>query len=219
MPTKDYIPHKEADLFRWVQDFTYALAKNGARWQIPPAETAALVDKRDVFNDYFNEMISSERTKTLTAKKNEAKKELVAAIRAMVRFRFNNPAITDTDRVIAGLPPRDRVRTPHESVEERVDFTLELRGVREILVDFWIFGETHKAKPQGYDGAVVIWDVLGTPPERPESLTRHTMASRTPYAIEFDETERGKTVYVALAWQNERGLTGQWSVIKSAVIP
>jgi hypothetical protein len=71
----------------------------------------------------------------------------------MVRFRFNNPIITNADRIAAGLPPRDLVRTPHESVTERVDFTLD------------------------------------------------------------------KTVYVALARQNERGLIGQWSVIKSAVIP
>jgi len=32
-------------------------------------------------------------------------------------------------------------------------------------------------------------------------------------------TERGRTVYIALSWQNERGLIGQWSEIQSAVIP
>ena len=37
--------------------------------------------------------------------------------------------------------------------------------------------------------------------------------------IHFDETERGKTVYVALTWQNERGIRGQWSDIKSAIVP
>ena len=34
------------------------------------------------------------------------------------------------------------------------------------------------------------------PPERPEDLKRRANASRTPYTIEFDETERGKKVYV-----------------------
>ncbi|MDR2597616.1 MAG: hypothetical protein LBC76_09910 [Treponema sp.] len=37
--------------------------------------------------------------------------------------------------------------------------------------------------------------------------------------LEFDETERGRTVYIALSWQNERGLIGQWSEIQNAVIP
>jgi hypothetical protein len=45
------------------------------------------------------------------------------------------------------------------------------------------------------------------------------MASRTPKSITFDETERGRTVYVALAWQNNRGNIGQWSEIQNAIIP
>jgi hypothetical protein len=42
---------------------------------------------------------------------------------------------------------------------------------------------------------------------------------RTQHTLKFDETDRGKTVYIALQWQNERGITGQWSDIKSTVIP
>jgi hypothetical protein len=34
-----------------------------------------------------------------------------------------------------------------------------------------------------------------------------------------DEGQRGKTVQIALAWQNERGIIGQWSEYKSAIIP
>jgi hypothetical protein len=45
------------------------------------------------------------------------------------------------------------------------------------------------------------------------------MASKTPHAIPFQEEERGRTVYIAAAWQNERGNIGQWSEILSAVVP
>jgi hypothetical protein len=45
------------------------------------------------------------------------------------------------------------------------------------------------------------------------------MASKTPHALEFTEEERGKTVYIAATWQNERGIIGNWSEIQSAVIP
>jgi hypothetical protein len=45
------------------------------------------------------------------------------------------------------------------------------------------------------------------------------MASRTPFILHFEETERGKTVYVSIAWQNERGILGQWSEYKSAIVP
>jgi hypothetical protein len=45
------------------------------------------------------------------------------------------------------------------------------------------------------------------------------MASKTPHTLEFTEEDRGKRVYVSACWQNERGLTGQWSDIQNAVIP
>jgi hypothetical protein len=38
-------------------------------------------------------------------------------------------------------------------------------------------------------------------------------------AFPFEEEERGSTVYIAAAWQNERGNIGAWSEILSAVIP
>jgi hypothetical protein len=60
---------------------------------------------------------------------------------------------------------------------------------------------------------------LDTPPAEPDNLTRHSMASKTPHAIQFTEEERGRTVYIAASWQNERGNIGQWSEIQSAVVP
>jgi len=76
-----------------------------------------------------------------------------------------------------------------------------------------------RTKPHGYDGAVVILGIRDTPPERPEDLTHHTMASRTPHTLTFEETQRGQAVQIALALQNECGHLGQWSEYKNAVIP
>jgi hypothetical protein len=69
------------------------------------------------------------------------------------------------------------------------------------------------------DGAVLVWDILDAPPVNHDNLTHHTMASKTPYPLYFTEEDRGKRVYVALCWQNERGITGQWSDIKDAIVP
>ena len=118
-----------------------------------------------------------------------------------------------------GLPNRDIIRTDHVEVSETVEFELKLKNIREIRVHFWIKDASHKAKPAGYDGAVIIWDVLDAPPQRPEDLTRHIMASRSPHVLHFDETERGRHVFIAMAWQNARGHLGKWSEIESAVIP
>jgi hypothetical protein len=125
----------------------------------------------------------------------------------------------DPDYVRLGLRPPDRIRTEHTIVNELVEFDLSLRGIREVVVNFWIKGADHRAKPAGYDGSVLVWDTLPAPPERPTDLAEHTMASRSPHIIEFDESDRGKTVYIALQWQNERGLTGPWSEMQTAVVP
>jgi len=155
----------------------------------------------------------------LTTEKNRVRLASERALRHFVNRFLRFEPVTDLDRDKMGIPNRDLIRTPHIDVTEVVEFETKLRNIREVLVNFWIKGQTHKAKPAGYDGAVLIWDVLDTPPTSTHDLTLHTMASRTPHALEFAEEERGKTVYIAAAWQNERGLIGQWSEIQSAVIP
>jgi hypothetical protein len=118
-----------------------------------------------------------------------------------------------------GVPNHDTIRTDHTVVTEMVDFVIHLSKIRELVLDFWIQGMANKAKPAGYDGAVIIWDIRGTPPENPDALMHHTMASRRPFTLHFEEANRGKTVFIALAWQNERGIIGQWSEFKSAIVP
>jgi hypothetical protein len=118
-----------------------------------------------------------------------------------------------------GIPVHDEIRTTHGAPTELVEFFFKLKGIRSIEVHFKVMGASDKAKPYLYDGAVIIWDVLDKPPVQPDDLNRHTLASRTPHTLAFNETERGKTVYVALCWQNEKAQLGPWSEIQSAVIP
>jgi len=87
------------------------------------------------------------------------------------------------------------------------------------VVDFKVAGAAHKAKPTNYDGAVIIWGMLDREPSSRDELPRHIMASRTPCTLSFEEAERGKRVWVALSWQNERGITGPWRGYKSAIVP
>jgi hypothetical protein len=52
-----------------------------------------------------------------------------------------------------------------------------------------------------------------------KELTRTELATRTPHYLRFDEADRGKTVYIALQWQNESGERGDPTEIQSAIIP
>ena len=149
----------------------------------------------------------------------EAQADCTRELRGFVNQFLRFPPVTNMDRIEMGIPNHDTIRTDHKVVTEMVDYVLHLRNIREIMIDFWIQGQTHKAKPFGYDGAVIVWGTLDAPPQHTDELIHHSMASRTPFSLHFDETERGKTVYVAAAWQNERGIIGQWSEFKSAIVP
>jgi hypothetical protein len=171
-----------------------------------------------LFVQAFNTVLEAP-TPANTLRRNEAQAATTAILREFVNQFLRFPPVTNPDRAEMGIPNHDAIRTDHKVVTEIVDFVIHLSSIRELKIDFWIQGASHKAKPHGYDGAVIIWGLRDTPPETPDQLEHHTMASRTPFTLHFDEPERGKTVYVALAWQNERGILGAWSEYKSAVVP
>ena len=102
-----------------------------------------------------------------------------------MRSFLNFEPVTNADRTNMAIPQHDIIRTDHKVVEEEIEFVLTIRGIRVVHVDFWILGSGHKAKPEGYDGAVIVWDVLDVPPADVFALNRHTMASRTPHTLEF----------------------------------
>jgi len=188
-------------------------------WRIPEGMIQRLGELTADAESLQDRADSPEGTKGDAVRARTAFAELVAHMRDIRRRVFFMPPLAEADFADLGLQPPDTIRTPHIDVPEMVDFVIHLSNIRELVVDFWIQGAAHKAKPHGYDGAVIIWDVRDTPPEDPTDLRNHTMASRTPHTLTFDEAQRGRTVQIALAWQNERGTIGQWSEYKSAVIP
>jgi len=200
---------------RWID----ILPDKEEEWRIPEGMVRRLYDLLGEAETLQTRANSPAGTKGDAARARTAFHELVAQMRDIRRRVFFMPPLTDGDFADLGLQTPDTIRTPHIDVPEMVDFVIHLSKVRELLVDFWVQGEARKAKPQGYDGAVIIWGVRDAPPENPDELEHHTLASRTPYTLIFDEGQRGKTVQIALAWQNERGILGQWSEYKSAVIP
>ena len=219
----DYVPRHDADFEIWFRNIMDYIAEKTAQgeneWEYIPM--SAINEFNDAYQDWIAHYIpvQTPHTPAQTTEKNNARTRSERVIRAFVQRFLHWPPVTDGDRVNMNIPNRSHTRTQHHEVGEVVEFELKLNHIRQILIEFWVKGTTHKAKPAGYDGAVCVWDVLDTPPQRPEDLTQHTMASRTPHTLNFDETQRGKTVYIAAAWQNERGNTGAWSEIQSAVIP
>jgi hypothetical protein len=220
---RDYVPSNDAEFDNWFKFIVeYVLERTSGSeppWAYIPQSSVAGLEAAyaDWFRHYEPTLVP--HTDAATKEKNNARRRAEPVVREFVQRFLQWDPVTDGDRANMRLRNRDRVPTPHIEVTEAVELELGLRNIREIMVHFRVKGAAHKAKPTGYDGAVIVWAILNAPPASPDELVNHTMASRTPHAITFDESDRGKTVYICAAWQNERGNIGPWSEILNAIVP
>jgi hypothetical protein len=100
------------------------------------------------------------------------------------------------------------------------DFDIDSSIIRCLIIHFFNQGgKKSKAKPAGQHGAQIRWAVSDMPIVDVSELTRSSIDTHTPFTLEFEGHERGKTVYFCLCWENTRGERGPWSEIVSAIIP
>jgi len=215
----DYVPTNAEQLGAFAHTLLEYVKRHKTAW---PHIPQARIDKMQGLSDEYYDLLEVTRgqhTPAQTLARNEKKAELTKEIRGFTNQYLRFEPVTNVDRAEMGINNHDTIRTDHVEVREKVDLLVHPDGIRSLAVDFWQHGADHKAKPPHYDGAVIIWEVLDTPPTTHSQLTHHALASRTPYRLHFDETERGKTVYIALAWQNARGIQGLYSDIKTGFVP
>ena len=215
---RDFIPHSDADFNAWFKFLCQYVAQKttgtSPEWDHIPRRH--IDELNAAYADWYTFYAPTlqPHTPAQTVAKNDARARAERVIRPFVRRFLHFEPVTNAQRKDMRVPTHDNVRTDHFTVPEEVESTLVIEGIRVVHVRFKVLGAAGDAKPEGYDGAVIVWYVSRdgeAPPERPEDFPEHTMASRTPHTLQFDETERGKTVHVSCAWQNERGILGRWS--------
>ena len=220
MPSVDYIPRNPMQYNAFVDNLTKYVAKNIAKWSIiPMAQFQDILDAFLEFQKIYLPLAAHPINKAQREQIRQVQAECTAKVRPFINQFLKFPPVTNADRIEMGIPNHDITRTPHTEVTALVEFEIKLRSIRELLINFWVKGASNKAKPANHDGAVIVWGILDKPPTDIHDLHYHTLASRTPHALSFTEAQRGKTVYIALAWQNERGNIGHWSEILSAIVP
>jgi len=217
---RDYIPQNPMKFNAFVDNLTKYIAKNIKKWPLITMELfQPVLDAFMGFQRVYLPLSSHPINKAQREQIRQAQAECTAVIRPFVNQFLKFPPVTDAERIEMGLYNNDGIRTAHIEVTALVEFEIKLRGIRELVVNFWVKGASNKAKPPNHYGAVIAWGILDEPPKDLSDLNRQFVASRTPYAISFTEAQRGKTVYFALAWQNDRGNIGNWSEVQSAIIP
>jgi hypothetical protein len=159
------------------------------------------------------------RTPLITFIKNEKRKAYEKVLRILIQMLESNPLVTDDDRRSVGIVIRDTSRTPVKPPKTYPEFMIDTSIIRCLIILFWDLGSKSKAKPRGIHGAEICWAILDRPPLSVDELVHSNFCTRSPFKLTFDESDRGKTVYFCLRWENTKGEKGPWSEIMMAIIP
>jgi hypothetical protein len=222
MHRNDYIPRTDQGFLEWAISFLNNLRSRLARLLFPQEVFDRLEEKTKTFAEAFEVSHSpGTRTSVSILKKNVARKALESDFRQTVgEYLSRNHLLTDDDRNSLGLRVRKRTRTPAPVAESYPDFDIDSSMLCRLRVHFFERGGSHKrAKPPGQHGAEIAWVISDVPIEKTSDLLHSSFDTRTPFSLEFEGDQRGKTVYLALRWENTRGQKGHWSPIKNAIIP
>jgi hypothetical protein len=218
----DYLPAKDRDFLQWIINFLNYLFRSLTRFNVPNAVYDDMVEKR---GDYQQKLDIAEdpttRTKLTVQAKNTAKNVLKKTARLVVKeYLTFNHAVTDEDRDGLGIPIRKTTRTPSQVATTYPDFDIDSGTIRRLIIHFFDQGQKKsKAKPAGQHGAEIRWIISDVPVVDVEVLIHSSFDTHTPFTLEFQGHERGKTVYFCLCWENTRGEKGPWSEIQNAIIP
>jgi hypothetical protein len=73
-------------------------------------------------------------------------------------------------------------------------------------------------KPAGILGAEIWYKIGGTAPVDNKECQFLALDTATPYVVNFDGADAGKTVYYLLRWQSKNGDKGDWSDVAQATV-
>jgi hypothetical protein len=219
MKNADFIPRKDEEFKRWVVNFLKQLLTMLSKIGFPNSEYQLLVSLNSDFDAKLTlarEPVT--RTPVAVILKDDARRILEKTIRHDIKEFLNyNRALTGSDREALGLTVYKTERTPAQVAVGHPSFNIDSSVIRYIVINF--FDREGHGKPEGQIGAEIRWAIRDTPPGTIADLTHSTLAVRSPFTLTFDESERGKRIYIVLCWENTRGKKGPWSAISSAVIP
>jgi hypothetical protein len=217
----NYIPRNDATFNAWQGVLVSTINAKYAEFGVPSEEMTKLAAIQSRWDAAFAAAENpATRTKGTVRDRQEVRKEYESELRKVIKAYITyNPVVTDKEREDMGLPVHDKTYTSVPVITTRPELDVIVVDVRRLKVDFHDMGSANKAKPHGANGAVIVYAVLDAPPAEVGDLTHSVLATRTPHILEFTESERGKTVYVAISWQNSKGQRGPWSEIESAIVP
>jgi hypothetical protein len=188
-------------------------------WNVDPQLfNNELLPKQALWVAAYNEYLPpATRTPLITFVKNNARKEYEKPLRLLVKNLESNLRVSDDDLRSMGIA----IPAPKQPIPPPTRFpvaTSDSSTPRIVKIYFRDSEGLSKAKPHGVHGAEIKWAILETPPVNIKDLTASGFDTRSPFSLEFEEDQRGKTLWFCVRWENTKGEKGPWGEIGSAII-
>jgi hypothetical protein len=221
---KDYVPSNKDEFNLWQKNLMQKLDDITLhdKWNIPQPAYLHIQSLRGTWESaYEATALPHNCTPVLIAVRNDARMRYESELRKFIKAYLTfNPMVLDSDRIAMSLPVHKKTRTNSPVAGKYPDHTLDPSVLRRITINFFDSEHgTRKGKPEGQYCAEVGWIISDVRPTKLKELVNSTIDTSSPVTLEFDEDQRGKSVYFALRWENTRGKKGPWSPIFRAIVP
>ena len=198
---------------------------NATAWKVPAATLTDIAPNRTAYELWYK-VVANIKTRSVaaTASRNEAWDKLSVQLRDLYdTCLLNNAAISIDDKYALGIKITDSmIRVVGRKPVTTPVVTL---ASGEVSILHVIYADsatpnTH-AKPHGiaFLELTAKIGVATAPPASAADCTVNFNISRNHEAIEFDATDRGKTVFTYSRWVTTTGEVSPWGGVVVAIIP
>ncbi len=214
MPIPIFPPSREGDLVAWSTNFDQHIMTSALTFGLTAPQASAYNVLHNAFVSAYNIAINpATNSRTNTIIKNNAKEELLGAengARELVRIIQADPDTTDGMRGTLGLRVRDDIPTPVPVPD--VAPSVIITGAIGRTINVRLRDQENpdsRGKPEGVQGATVVYHVGETAPADPTEWVFAMNTSRTIIDVEIPATvDAGSKVWVTAFWFNPRKESG-----------
>lgn len=212
----DIIPQGDYPFDNFQSNLIKQVTDNAVAWHIPQEEIDELLPLQQAWKDRWqvaNQL--KKRTQTDVADKNLARNKFKKALRPFLQARVrHNRYMSETEKSVCGIKPRDIIPTRIKAPEMTVDLQLSINKGRELLASFRLGdgdGISRYGKPKGVARCEMVY-TIGRQPANADDWDFIISASRSPHHFrDLHEKYAGQTIVFYARWVNPRNEPGFWS--------
>jgi hypothetical protein len=195
----------------WLTNLHTRVVAEVGHFGAPASVVTDLTTKYDLFMPLYAAATDPEtRTKAAITAKNDSKRDVLRALTPVMAVIQANPLVSDEQRVLLGLNPRDVAPSP-SPVPDAICH-VEVKSVNGWMAQLRLrtIGSDRRGLPENVVGAnVYTWTGTGVPPTDASAWTFEGETSRADFDLALDPAlPRGTIVYVTACFKNRRFQVG-----------